>query len=176
MKSSKQIGLVVLAAALVVVGFVIMRPGSKQDETAQSSKAATIEANANKSAAGANGKDSSTQTRAKKSSTESAKGSSGASDGGAAAVGGAAANDVPNLEVGSIKTITVHKGDQVRFTASAQDPDEVHVHGPYDHVMKQIPAGGKIEVSFPATHEGVFEIEYHEADTQVAKLKVLPPR
>jgi heme/copper-type cytochrome/quinol oxidase subunit 2 len=74
--------------------------------------------------------------------------------------------------VGGIKTITVNKGDQVRFTVSSDVSDEIHVHG-YDF-MKDVKAGGKVSFSFPAKIDGEFEAELESRGEQILKLVVNP--
>jgi hypothetical protein len=73
---------------------------------------------------------------------------------------------------GGIKTITVSKGDQIRFVVNSDVSDEIHVHG-YDF-MKDVKAGGKISFSFPAKIDGEFEVELESRAQQIAKLVVNP--
>jgi hypothetical protein len=73
---------------------------------------------------------------------------------------------------GGIKTITVGKGDQIRFAVSSDVSDEIHVHG-YDF-MKDVKAGGKVSFSFPAKIDGEFEVELESRGEQIAKLVVNP--
>ena len=47
----------------------------------------------------------------------------------------------------------------MRFRVTADEDEEIHVHG-YD-IEKEVPAGETIDVSFPATITGIFEIEFH---------------
>jgi plastocyanin len=74
--------------------------------------------------------------------------------------------------VGGIKTITVSKGDRVRFVVNSDVADEIHVHG-YD-LMKNVKAGGKVSFSFPAKIDGEFEVELESRAVQIAKLVVNP--
>jgi heme/copper-type cytochrome/quinol oxidase subunit 2 len=74
--------------------------------------------------------------------------------------------------VGGIKTITVNKGDQVRFTVSSDVSDEIHVHG--YNFMKDVKAGGKVSFSFPAKIDGEFEAELESRGEQILKLVVNP--
>jgi hypothetical protein len=79
--------------------------------------------------------------------------------------------------VDEVRDIEVEKGDRVRMVFRSNVPDEVHVHG-YD--LSRAAAPGKpARFSFPATIEGVFEIESHEAehageDALIARLVVEP--
>jgi len=79
---------------------------------------------------------------------------------------------VPRLRAGRERTITVEKGDTVRFAVVSNTAEEVHVHG-YD-VFEEAPAGKPIRVSFEADIEGVFEIELERSGEQIARLKVEP--
>jgi hypothetical protein len=74
--------------------------------------------------------------------------------------------------VGGVKKLDYEKGDQVKFIVTSDVADEIHVHG-YD-LMKDVPAGGSVQFSFPASIEGVFEIELEGRKQQIAQLKVSP--
>jgi plastocyanin len=74
--------------------------------------------------------------------------------------------------VGGIKTITVNKGDQVRFVVNSDVSDEIHVHG-YDF-HKNVKAGGKVSFSFPAKIDGEFVIELESRGEQIISLVVNP--
>ena len=74
--------------------------------------------------------------------------------------------------VGGIKTITVNKGDQVRFAVSSDVSDEIHVHG-YDF-HKNVKAGGKVSFSFPAKIDGEFVAELESRGEQILNLVVNP--
>lgn len=79
---------------------------------------------------------------------------------------------VPVLRAGKLAKLRVHKGDQVRFRVAAAKADEVHVHG-YD-TMYELAAGETKTISFKATIEGIFEIEFEGAGEQIASLRVDP--
>jgi major membrane immunogen (membrane-anchored lipoprotein) len=74
--------------------------------------------------------------------------------------------------VGGVQELEYSAGDQIRFRVSSNQADEVHVHG-YD-VEEEIPAGGAATLSFPADIEGIFEVELHGSETQIAELRVNP--
>jgi hypothetical protein len=74
--------------------------------------------------------------------------------------------------VGGLQELEYSAGDVIRFRVSSNQADEVHVHG-YD-VEEEIPAGGSATVSFPADIEGIFEVELHGSETQIAELRVNP--
>jgi hypothetical protein len=73
---------------------------------------------------------------------------------------------------GGIAEISVDEGETVRFKVTSPVADEVHVHG-YD-VEKEVPAGGTAVVAFPADIEGIFEVELHHSEEQIAELRVNP--
>lgn len=74
--------------------------------------------------------------------------------------------------VGGVQELEYSAGDQIRFRVNSNQADEVHVHG-YD-VEEEIPAGGSAALSFPADIEGIFEVELHGSETQIAELRVNP--
>jgi FtsP/CotA-like multicopper oxidase with cupredoxin domain len=73
---------------------------------------------------------------------------------------------------GGIKTITYKKGDTVDLTVKSDTADEIHIHG-YDF-HKDVPKGGTVHFSFPASIEGRFVIELENAGQQIASLQVEP--
>jgi len=78
----------------------------------------------------------------------------------------------PLLTGDKVVKIEVDKGDTVRFRARSPQDDEVHVHG-YD-LKKDLPANQTVSMSFKATIDGIFEIEFEETGTQIAELRVDP--
>ena len=81
--------------------------------------------------------------------------------------------------VGGVRDIEVAQGDRVRLDVTPDVPAEVHVHG-YEF-QKDVKPGQTAKFDFPATAEGVFEIEVHhlvhgqeQTGVQVAELKVTP--
>jgi hypothetical protein len=78
----------------------------------------------------------------------------------------------PILTAGNVTRIEVSEADQVRFRARSDEPEELHVHG-YD-LTKELEAGKTETISFKATIEGIFEIEFEHSKTQVAELRVEP--
>jgi hypothetical protein len=81
--------------------------------------------------------------------------------------------------VGGVREIEVAKGDPIRLEVTPDVPAEVHVHG-YEVTM-EVEAGQTAKLEFPATAEGVFEVEVHhlvngeeESGVQVAELNVTP--
>jgi hypothetical protein len=78
----------------------------------------------------------------------------------------------PLLTGEKVVKIEVNKGDTVRFRARSPQDDEVHVHG-YD-LKKDLPADTTITMSFKATIDGIFEIEFENQGKQIASLRVNP--
>jgi FtsP/CotA-like multicopper oxidase with cupredoxin domain len=78
----------------------------------------------------------------------------------------------PLLTAGHEQTITVAKGATVRLRIRVAKDDIVHVHG--YNIEKPVPAGRTLELSFPATIDGIFEIELHQAGVTIGRLKVEP--
>jgi FtsP/CotA-like multicopper oxidase with cupredoxin domain len=78
----------------------------------------------------------------------------------------------PVLTGDSVEKIRVKKGDTVRFQVKAPKDEEVHIHG-YD-IKKDVKAGVVTPISFPATIDGIFEIEFEDSATQIAELRVDP--
>jgi plastocyanin len=78
----------------------------------------------------------------------------------------------PLLTGEKVVKIEVNKGDTVRFRARSPQDDEVHVHG-YD-LKKDLPANQTVSMSFKATIDGIFEIEFEEQGKQTAELRVDP--
>ena len=78
----------------------------------------------------------------------------------------------PLLRAGKVTEIEVKEGQTVRFRVTADEDEEIHVHG-YD-IEEEVPAGGTAKFDFPADLEGVFEVELHGSETQIAELTVNP--
>jgi hypothetical protein len=81
--------------------------------------------------------------------------------------------------VGGVRNIEVAKNDPVRIDVTPDVPAEVHIHG-YE-LKRDVDPGQTASFNFPATAEGVFEVEVHrlvhgdeQAGVQVAELKVTP--
>jgi len=74
--------------------------------------------------------------------------------------------------VGGVKKITVKQDDTIRFTVSADQAENVHLHG-YD-IEKPVGPGANARFVVPAKITGVFEVELENAGVQIAKLTVEP--
>jgi len=68
--------------------------------------------------------------------------------------------------------ISVEEGDQVTLRWTSDIPVAVHVHG-YDLEEEVLP-GEETDLSFEADLTGRFEIEEHEAETELGTLLVQP--
>ena len=147
MSRRTRFGLLALAAAVAVVGFVILQPGGDDNDTSKTATEKT--GTTSKGGATSSGATSTTPVvRPKRIRVEGGK------------------------PVGGIADITVSKGDRVRFSVTSDVADEVHVHG-YDF-MKDVAAGGTVRFDFPAKIDGSFEIELENRQEQIASLKVEP--
>ena len=71
-----------------------------------------------------------------------------------------------------MKKITVKQDDTIRFTVSADQAENVHLHG-YD-IEKPVGPGANARFVVPAKITGVFEVELENAGVQIAKLTVEP--
>jgi hypothetical protein len=79
---------------------------------------------------------------------------------------------VPLLTPGTVRKLTYTQGQEVRFRVRTKSDDEVHVHG-YD-IEKELKGGRPQTIAFKATINGIFEIELHHANVQIARLTVEP--
>ncbi len=78
----------------------------------------------------------------------------------------------PLLTGSSVVKLEVNKGDTVHFQIKAPRDLEVHIHG--YNIMKDVKKGLVTPVSFKATIDGIFEIEFEDTSTQIASLRVNP--
>jgi hypothetical protein len=80
--------------------------------------------------------------------------------------------DNPILTGDSVQKLRFKKGDTIKFRVKAPVDTEVHVHG-YD-LMKDLKKGETAQFTFPATIDGIFEVEFEETSKQIAELRVDP--
>jgi hypothetical protein len=78
----------------------------------------------------------------------------------------------PLLTGSKVVKLRFDKGDTVRFRVRAPKDEEVHIHG-YD-IKKDVKGGETENISFKATIDGIFEIEFEDSATQIAELRVDP--
>jgi plastocyanin len=81
--------------------------------------------------------------------------------------------DVRNEEpVNGVETLEYSAGEEVEFKVRSNTATEVHVHG-YE-IEEEVAAGKTVTVSFAAELEGIYEVEVHPAEEQIAELRVNP--
>jgi heme/copper-type cytochrome/quinol oxidase subunit 2 len=78
----------------------------------------------------------------------------------------------PLLTGDKVTRLEFTEGETVRFRVRSDVPEEVHVHG-YD-IARDLEPGKTTTVSFKATIEGIFEIEFEHSGQQIAELRVQP--
>jgi nitrous oxide reductase len=74
--------------------------------------------------------------------------------------------------VGGIKELTVKKGDQVHYTVTSDQPEEIHTHG--YNIAKDVAPGKPAVFDFKATIDGVFDVELEHHGVQIMSLKIEP--
>ena len=79
---------------------------------------------------------------------------------------------LPVLESGKVSKIEVKQGEQVAFAVHVTKPDTVHVHG--YHIEEEVSPDKDTKISFKADITGIFDIELHSTDEQIAQLRVDP--
>lgn len=141
---TQRAGLLALAAAVLAAAFIVLRPGDGDDERAGPD----------------NARPTTTLSGAGSTGTQAAPGRPSGPDAG------------PLLVPGTVRTITVSKGDTVRFRARSGEAEELHVHG-YD-ILRELEPAASTRVSFTADIEGIFEIELERSGVQIGELRVEP--
>jgi hypothetical protein len=92
--------------------------------------------------------------------------------------GSVTAGEIPTIvvrdgePVDGVAELEFSAGEEVRFRVSSDQAEEIHVHG-YD-ISKDVPAGGTVEIAFPAELEGIYEAELEELGVQIAELQINP--
>ncbi|HEY0402253.1 MAG TPA: hypothetical protein VGD09_09555, partial [Blastococcus sp.] len=71
---------------------------------------------------------------------------------------------------GDTGRVSMAAGEHVTLVITSDVADQVHVHG-YD-LEAELSPGQPTEITFDATIPGVFEVELHEAGTQLLSLQV----
>jgi FtsP/CotA-like multicopper oxidase with cupredoxin domain len=149
MSRSTRLGLLAVALVILVVAFLALRPSADDPETTADAPTATPTlADTATPAPGAT--DTPTPTPTPKPTVDPG----------------------PLLTGSKVVKIRVDKGDTVRFRVRSPQDEEVHIHG-YD-IKKNVKAGQTVKVSFKATIDGIFEIEFEDAGKQIAELRVDP--
>lgn len=165
--SSRSRLLVVLATVVVLAGGFVLASRAGDEEPASAPAAATAPSPQEPQEPQAT-----TGTR-----TEAQDAGDEAPDG-AAEGERPAAPRIPTLVVeggrprGGSRELTFSRGERVRFRVRSDVAEELHIHG-YDRYVDVVP-GRTTSVSFPASIEGIFEVELHGAGVQLASLRVEP--
>jgi plastocyanin len=141
MSRNQRIGLIVAAAVVAVLAFVIASPGGDDEGDTASQKSATTSTETTKTEAG-----NPTETEAP-----------------APPKPEATRIDIRGGEVaGGPAEIRAKNGDTVVIVVSADAPDDIHLHG-YD-IEKKVEPGKPATFRFKADLEGEFELESHVAE------------
>jgi hypothetical protein len=140
-----------VAVVILIVAFVLLRPSAKDDETTADSPTTTATAAATDTATPVAGETSTpTPSPSPKPTVDPG----------------------PLLTGATVRKLRYDKGDTVRFRVRSPADEEVHIHG-YD-IKKNVKAGQVANVSFKATIDGIFEIEFEDSAKQIAELRVDP--
>jgi FtsP/CotA-like multicopper oxidase with cupredoxin domain len=73
---------------------------------------------------------------------------------------------------GGVKTIEFTSGETARIDIKSNTPGEVHLHG-YD-IEQEVKPGETTVLRFKANIEGIFALEDHASDAELAKVRVNP--
>ena len=151
MSRTARVTFAVLAVVVLVVAFVALRPAAKDEETTAETPTVTATATASSTpAAGATETPTPSATPTPEPTVDPG----------------------PLLTGSKVVKLRFDKGETVRFRVRSSKAEEVHVHG-YD-IKKDLQAGQTAKVSFKATIDGIFEIEFEDSATQIAELRVDP--
>jgi hypothetical protein len=149
MSKAARAGLLALAAVIVVVAFVLLRPSAEDEATTADTPTRTPTV-APTETPGAEETEAPTATPTPRPTVDPG----------------------PVLTGEDVERIEVDKGDVVRFRVRSPQDDHVHVHG-YD-IMRDVKAGETTRIFFRATIDGIFEIELEDAQVPIAELRVQP--
>ena len=147
MSGGARLGFLAAAIVVLVIAFLVLRPSSEDTELTADPPTPTATATASADPA-----ESPTPT--------------------------ASPTPKPTVDPGPILTgeevekLRFDKGETVRFRVRAPEDEEVHVHG-YD-ISRDVEGGKTEKISFKATIDGIFEIEFEHSGTQIASLRVDP--
>jgi FtsP/CotA-like multicopper oxidase with cupredoxin domain len=145
MSRGTRIGLLGVALVILVAAFLVLRPSADNPETTADAPTATPTL------------------------TDTATPAPGATE---TPTPKPTVDPGPLLTGSKVQKIRVGKGDTVRFRVRSPQDEEVHIHG-YD-IKKNVKAGQTVKISFKATIDGIFEIEFEGAAKQIAELRVDP--
>jgi hypothetical protein len=152
MTRNQRLGFLAIAAVIAVVAIVIFASGSGPDETAEDAdntaqQTATPTSTADQPEASPQETETPTPTPTPRPKP-------------------------PLLTADDPRTIRFTEGETVRFRARSDTADHIHVHG-YD-LMKDVPAGETVTMSFKGSITGIFEIELEDAHVPLGELRVDP--
>jgi hypothetical protein len=151
---ARNIVILAVVAAAIVVGFVVASPGD-DDEPAATQTQATETTDATQTTDGTTETETETQTTPRPSRPRTP-----------------VVRVRDGQPVGGVRSIRVEKDDQVRFAVRSDVADHVHVHG-YD-IFKDVAPGKTVRFGFKADIEGVFEVELEDRGEQIVRLTVTP--
>ena len=146
MSRGQRAGLLAIAAVIAVAAFVVLRSGD--DDGGDSRKATTPASNEAPSGSSRPRQAEPPPPRATRIRVRAGK------------------------PVGGVEDIRAEKGETVRFTITADAPEEVHLHG-YD-ISRPVGPGRPARFRFEADIEGIFEIELENSAVPVGNLRVSP--
>lgn len=149
MSKGQRVGLIVIALAIAVAAFLVLRSGDEESQQASAPAPSATQAD------GAAAEPDAEQRPDKPEEPPATK---------IEVEGGSPA--------GGVEKIEVDKGEDVRLEVASDAPAEVHVHG-YD-VFEEAEPGKPAKFDFPAELEGIFEIELEATHTPIAELRVNP--
>lgn len=153
MPRAGRLALVLVAVAVVVAVFLLVRPSDEQTIDTGPPGAATTERNDREPPA---------REKAPQEDAREPRGSGG----------------VPLVKVvdgepkGGPLEVEVRRGDAIAFEVESDSADEIHVHG-YE-LYEQVKPGRPAVFEFDADLEGIYEVELHGAGTRIAELRVNP--
>ena len=151
MSSGARLSFLAIAVVILVVAFVALRPSSDDPETTADAPTATATATATATTTpDAAETETPTPTPTPKPTVDPG----------------------PVLTGSKVVKLRYDKGETVRFQVRSPEDEEVHVHG-YD-IKKDVKAGQTTPMSFKATIDGIFEIEFKHSAKQIAELRIDP--
>jgi hypothetical protein len=151
MSSGARLSFLAIAVVILVVAFVALRPSSDDPETTADAPTATATATATATTTpDAAETETPTPTPTPKPTVDPG----------------------PVLTGSKVVKLRYDKGETVRFQVRSPEDEEVHVHG-YD-IKKDVKAGQTTPMSFKATIDGIFEIEFEHSAKQIAELRIDP--
>ena len=154
MTRNQRLGFLAIAAVIAVVAIVVLTAGSGPDETAEDAD--------NTAQQTATPTPTAEQEQASPQETETPTPTPTPTP----------RPQPPLLTADNPRTIRFTEGETVRFRARSANADHIHVHG-YD-LMKDVPAGETVTMSFKGDITGIFEIELEDAGTPIGELRVDP--